>query len=239
MNKTSIEWVINPDGSPGYTWNPVVGCTNGCSYCYARRVAKRFGKCELCRSFTPHLHEERLDQPLKRKKPATIFLGSMCDMWDPNVPLAWRLKVWDVVRRTPQHTYLVLTKQPRNFTLGEERVFDYRNFWIGVTVTGIDDEWRLESLGDWPAENSFVSFEPLLSYIAPTIQCFIGWAIIGAQTAPKQQPVDWWLAGVKHILDRRPTPVFAKDNLDWPAELGPKPRELPYLANPPQSSGGE
>ena len=39
MNKTSIEWVKNPDGSQGYTWNPVTGCLNGCEYCYARRLA--------------------------------------------------------------------------------------------------------------------------------------------------------------------------------------------------------
>lgn len=39
MNKTKIEWVKNPDGSPGYTFNPITGCLNGCPYCYARRLA--------------------------------------------------------------------------------------------------------------------------------------------------------------------------------------------------------
>ena len=39
MNKTQIEWVKNPDGTPGYTWNPITGCLNGCEYCYARRLA--------------------------------------------------------------------------------------------------------------------------------------------------------------------------------------------------------
>jgi len=39
MNRTKIEWVRNPDGTPGYTWNPITGCLNGCSYCYARRLA--------------------------------------------------------------------------------------------------------------------------------------------------------------------------------------------------------
>lgn len=36
MNKTDIEWA-------DMTWNPVVGCKHGCEYCYARRIAKRFG----------------------------------------------------------------------------------------------------------------------------------------------------------------------------------------------------
>jgi len=39
MQKTSIEWVKNPDGTQGYTWNPITGCLNGCEYCYARKLA--------------------------------------------------------------------------------------------------------------------------------------------------------------------------------------------------------
>ncbi len=39
MNRTKIEWVKNPDGTQGYTWNPITGCLNGCEYCYARRLA--------------------------------------------------------------------------------------------------------------------------------------------------------------------------------------------------------
>ncbi len=39
MNKTKIEWVKNPDGTQGYTWNPITGCLNGCEYCYARKLA--------------------------------------------------------------------------------------------------------------------------------------------------------------------------------------------------------
>jgi Bacteriophage protein gp37 len=70
MNKTQIEWVINPDGSHGYTWNPVTGCLNGCSYCYAAKMAKRFKQ-----SFEPTFHEERLREPFKLKKPSTIFVG--------------------------------------------------------------------------------------------------------------------------------------------------------------------
>ena len=39
MNKTQIEWALNPDGSPGYTFNPITGCLNNCPYCYARKLA--------------------------------------------------------------------------------------------------------------------------------------------------------------------------------------------------------
>ena len=36
MNKTKIDWA-------DATWNPVTGCLHGCEYCYARRIAERFG----------------------------------------------------------------------------------------------------------------------------------------------------------------------------------------------------
>jgi len=39
VNLTKIEWVKNPDGTQGYTWNPITGCLNGCEYCYARKLA--------------------------------------------------------------------------------------------------------------------------------------------------------------------------------------------------------
>jgi DNA repair photolyase len=44
MNKTEIEWVKNPDGTKGYTWNPVTGCLHNCWYCYAAKIANRFGE---------------------------------------------------------------------------------------------------------------------------------------------------------------------------------------------------
>jgi len=36
MNKTKIDWA-------DYTWNPVTGCLHGCEYCYAEKIARRFG----------------------------------------------------------------------------------------------------------------------------------------------------------------------------------------------------
>jgi len=151
---------MNPDGSKGFTWNPVVGCKNNCWYCYARKFAKR-QKCELCKTFTPHLHGERLDDPSKHKKPATIFIGSMCDLWGDWVDEHWIDLVLDVVRACPQHTFLALTKNPRRYL-----DFDIpENMWCGVTVTGDGDpRWDdfflcLPS----PQQKKFISFEPLLS----------------------------------------------------------------------------
>ncbi len=263
MNRTKIEWVKQADGTDGFTWNPIVGCTNNCSYCYARRQAKRqkpiFSKyrrghvlrgCQLCYDFTPHLHEERLEQPLKRKKPATIFLGSMCDLWDMNVPLAWRQQIWEVVKQTPQHIYLVLTKQPDNIL--PIPLAGLSNLWIGCSVCVATDASRVYRLfratpqDIW--DRLFVSYEPLLGSVNNPKwgQRYAKWFIIGSQTGSQAcQPEAAWVeeildiaapVGRAEIVDPRlychrfsNRPVFAKDNLDWPEELGPKPRELPYL----------
>jgi len=115
MNRTKIEWCVNPDGSKGFSWNPLgYSCSKGCNFCDAKGFAQRFGDryCQqypskdqvqryeldpahsLCWNRWPHLHEERLVEPLRRKKPTTIFLGSTCDLWDPYIPVAWRQYIW-------------------------------------------------------------------------------------------------------------------------------------------------
>ena len=56
MNATKIEWAQNPDGTPGYTWNPLTGCTNhvngmckgGNFPCYAYRLANTRLKERYC-----------------------------------------------------------------------------------------------------------------------------------------------------------------------------------------------
>lgn len=167
MNPTNIEWTNIFGPNSGLTWNPIVGCTEGCPYCYARRQAKRQKhNCELCYTFTPHLHSERLEQPIERKKPAGIFLGSMTDLWDPHVPQAWRDQVWDVVARCPQHVFWVLTKQPQNVSdTDNSAVFGLENLWVGVSCDGSESAAsRPWLLGDYtvPVQSRFVSFEPLL-----------------------------------------------------------------------------
>jgi len=114
MNKSSIEWC-------DFTWNPVSGCSKvsgGCKNCYAEGVANRFWG---DRKFTDVIcHEDRLDQPLRRKKGARIFVNSMSDLFHEDVPFEFIDKVMAVVALCPQHTFIVLTKRP-------ERMAEYFN----------------------------------------------------------------------------------------------------------------
>ena len=122
MNKSNIEWT-------DFTWNPVTGCSKvsaGCKNCYAEAVMARF---EPDRKFTDvRCHEDRLDQPLKRKKPARIFVNSMSDLFHEKVPFEFIDKVFAVMALCPQHTFQILTKRP-------ERMVEY--FQINRSPRGV------------------------------------------------------------------------------------------------------
>lgn len=183
MNRTSIPWVMNPDGSQGYSWNPASGCNgpNGipCPYCYARKMAHRFK-----RSFAPTCHPDRLGQPLKLRKPARIFVDSFGDLFDPSIPDEFIADVWTAMSSAAHHTYLILTKQAERmrdvvsrirwcladgiqhavFDVGDE--YALPNVWAGVTVTNQPDaDERIPLLMETPAAVRFVSVEPLLAPI--------------------------------------------------------------------------
>lgn len=113
MNKTKIEWVRNPDGSQGYTWNPVVGCTpisEGCRNCYAKRIFERFNPGKKFSSIVPD--KDKLYEPFKIRKSSHIFVNSMSDLFHPDVPFDFVDAVYATMLRSVNHTYMILTKRP-------------------------------------------------------------------------------------------------------------------------------
>lgn len=118
---TRIEWVRNPDGTQGKTWNPITGCSHagspGCDMCYARRIARRLaGRCgypEAPHHFDVTLHPDRLNVPLRRKKPTTYFVCSMSDLFHEDVPDGFITHIFAMMAVTHRHTFQVLTKRPR------------------------------------------------------------------------------------------------------------------------------
>jgi protein gp37 len=128
VGQTSIEWTEQ-------TWNPVTGCSKvspGCAHCYAEAVAERFWAkryLPVLRArdwnvqpprdiFTPReftdvqCHPERLDEPLRWRKPRRVFVNSMSDLFHEAVPDRFIAAVFGVMAAAPQHTYQVLTKRP-------------------------------------------------------------------------------------------------------------------------------
>ena len=132
--KTKIDWA-------DATWNPVTGCLHDCEYCYARRIAERFGSNLMpiftkypvldkpVRNlgidagkiqpypfdFTPTFHRYRLGEPARWTRPRNIFVCSMADLFGDWVPDGWIQEVIAVCDAAPQHRYLFLTKNPSRY----------------------------------------------------------------------------------------------------------------------------
>ena len=162
MNKSKIEWT-------DYTWNPVTGCLHGCNYCYARRIAERFGreyksfknnkglnildkpfesytKCmdisidPYPYGFEPTFYKYRLDEPQKIKKPSKIFVSSMGDLFGDWVPDEWIGQILQVIEKCSQHKFLFLTKNPKRYLDIDEQGFaNPDRVWLGTTVTSNKD----------------------------------------------------------------------------------------------------
>ena len=188
-----------------HSWNPTRGCSRGCSYCYARRMAHRFKQ-----SFEPTCHPERLAQPASVRKPSRIFVDSAGDLFDPGIPLRFVVDVVLAMRAADWHTYFVLTKRPERmlefarYSQGWHTSLNYGHLWLGVSVTNqADADERIPLLLQTPAAHRFISFEPLLSEVdagtwfwsmmSDAGKCAISWAIIGGDSSPGAKPpaVEW------------------------------------------------
>ncbi len=234
FNRTNdnIEWAK-------WTWNPVTGCEHGCPYCYARDIANRFYK----EGFKPTFHPDRLNAPNNTKIPKkdetepgirNVFVCSMADLFGDWVPQEWIDSVLEVVRNTPQWTYLFLTKNPKRYV-----GIDWpKNAWVGATI---DKQERvietlnafevMESNGNRP-KVTFISFEPLLEDIdlLPRMAepaSGVDWIIIGGQSVsggnqPPKQPEWEWVEHLFETARSENVPVYFKPNLTI------RPKEYPH-----------
>lgn len=210
-------------------WNPLTGCTRGCNYCYARRMAYRLrGRYGYPQDdpFAVTFHEDRLHEPSQRTKPAKIFTCSMGEMFDPTAKSKWIQDIFFEMMRNPHHTFQVLTKQPGNVLDWEFTIPD--NCWLGISQDGkYTDDSMFHYLLNIKAKVKFVSFEPLLGPISdldPNLTD-IDWVIIGAQTGPGAvPPKKEWVEGIIKAARDYDVPVFLKDNLQWRNKVQEFPR---------------
>jgi len=231
---TKIEWVQNPDGSRGETWNPIVGChkiSAGCKNCYAERMAGRLKGMGLPQyqdvvdehgwtGKIGYADEPVWDKPLHWRKPRRVFVCSMSDLFHPDVNWTDQVTVWATMERCPQHTFQVLTKRPEAMRHFVARTSGYAsnygvlpNVWLGVTVERHDYGYCTYVLASTPATVRFVSFEPLLGPIDnyPGVLDGMGWAIIGCESGPHRRPMklEWAIDLVQQCWEAK-IPVFVK-----------------------------
>lgn len=204
-NNSKIEWTQK-------TWNPVTGCSKvsqGCKNCYAEVIANRFPRTGIIpgseieyntadapknEKFAVLLHRDRLEQPLHWRKPATVFVNSMSDLFHEDVPFEFITKVFAIMALSPRHTFQILTKRPQravnyfnyihspeHHRNAKEKIqkyahpylleydsfeFPLKNVWLGVSVEdqATADE-RIPLLLQIPAAVRFLSCEPLLGEV--------------------------------------------------------------------------
>lgn len=213
---SKIEWIKNPDGTQGETWNPTLGCSKvspGCDHCYAIGVAHRAmqpahrGLTVRTQHGTDWTGEvrclpDRLDIPLKRRKPTTWFVDSMSDLFHRDVPSDFVCQVWEVMGQTPQHTYQVLTKRPQRMRdlLSLNVPEPWPNVWCGTSIENDRYAWRADHLRDTPATVHWLSLEPLLGPLPSLDLTGIDWVVVGGESGPGARPMhpDW----VRDIRDR-------------------------------------
>lgn len=263
--KTKIDWCDS-------TWNPVAGCLHDCAYCYARKIAERFGRATIavcgedgyaeyggmtcadgtcheleypyedygkgCTApypfeFDPTFHRYKLDEPKHWKKPRTIFVCSMADLFGDWVPDEWIAEVLKACDAAPQHRYLFLTKAPSRYEKISSLMPSWEEMYLeksrpvmmfGASAT--DDAMMAVA---YKSNAEWVSVEPILEPIEP--EWFISasgsngdystfrrweWVVIGAETGNskhKTVPKREWVEEIVKVCKEYGTPVFMKDSL--------------------------
>ena len=202
MADTSIEWT-------DATWNPVAGCTiltAGCTNCYAMRMAARLeamgvdkyvgttrksgGRAKWTGKIV--LDYKALSVPEGWAKPRRVFVNSMSDLFHSDVPEDFIHSVWNVMEKTPRHTYQILTKRPDRMAevLKRERFKVLPNVWLGTSVEDARVLHRLDELREVPAVVRFVSYEPLIGSVAGGDLRDIHWAIVGGESGPNARAME-------------------------------------------------
>jgi len=216
-----IEWTEQ-------TWNPTTGCTKispGCKHCYAETMARRLkamGVKGYENGFKLTILPERLVEPLNRRKSTMYFVNSMSDLFHNDIPFGFLDQVFDVIERTPQHTYQILTKRAARMRryFGPDCRTVPGNVWLGVSVE--DRKYglpRIDELREVEADIRFLSIEPLLEDLGKIDLTGIHWVIVGGESGPKARPMKAeWVAGIQGQCEEAGVAFFFKQWGGWGAD---------------------
>ncbi len=218
-SKHKIEWTEK-------TWNPTAGCTkvsSGCKNCYAETMAIRLqaiGVVGYENGFKFNIVPQRLNEPLKRKKPTVYFVNSMSDLFHQDMPIDYLDQIFDIIKKTPHHTYQILTKRA-------DSMFKYlankkipKNIWLGVTVENKSEGLhRIDKLRNLKASVLFLSIEPLLEDLGDINLENIDWVIVGGESGNKARPMEKeWVVNIKEQCETYDVAFFFKQWGTWGAD---------------------
>lgn len=224
---TGISWASD-------TWNPLTGCSRiseGCRSCYAARdTLGRLSHLPAYKGlafrnpddgfaeFTGEMRllPERLEQPLRWKKPRMIFVNSMSDLFAHEVPLEYQQQVFDVMEAAPRHIFQILTKRPH---LMRDRVAAMygpkgqpgSHIWMGTSIELNKYVFRADRLRSTQAAVRFLSCEPLLGELPSLDLTDINWCIVGAESGSRARPMDlYWVREIKAMCAEKNVALHVK-----------------------------
>jgi protein gp37 len=219
MARTTIEWTE-------VTWNPVTGCdktSSGCDNCYALTLSKRLKAMGAEKyqndgnpvtsgpGFGITTHPASLRQPYTWRKPVTVFVNSMSDLFHAKVPAGFVQDVFDVMADTPQHTYQVLTKRSLRLRRMADKLNWPANVWMGVSVEEPKVLNRIDHLRDVPAAVRFLSCEPLIAALPNMDLDGIDWVIVGGESGARHRPIESvWVEDIRDQCVSAEVPFFFK-----------------------------
>lgn len=210
MGATKIEWAT-------HVWNPTTGCTKsslGCMNCYAHTFAERWRGIPghpYEQGFDLKLWPERLELPLRWRRPRRIFVNSMSDLFLEAVPDSFVRAVFGTMAKADWHTFLIITKWvDRMRALARDLAWP-DHVWAGVTIESAAYLWRGDVLRQVPAAVRFLSLEPLLGPLDALDLAGIGWVIVGSETGPQRRPCDLgWVRAIRDRCVAAGVPLFLK-----------------------------
>ncbi len=207
---SGIEWTES-------TWNPVTGCTKvspGCAHCYAERMAERLqamGQPNYANGFVLTLQPHMLALPLRWKKPQTIFVNSMSDLFHASVPLDYIRQVFDVMTAAHWHRFQVLTKRADRLRVIGDQINWPSNVWMGTSVESERYRGRIDALRESGAQVKFLSLEPLLGPLPDLNLTAIDWVIVGGESGPGARTMNpKWVTDLRDQCQRAGVPFFFK-----------------------------
>ena len=214
MSKSTIEWTDS-------TINFWSGCTKvspGCKFCYMERKMGTQSSRRIRRNCAS-MFEMALKLEGQR-----IFTCSMSDFFIKEAD-AWRNDAWDVIRKTPQHSWQILTKRPERILkcLPEDWGEGWKNVWLGTSIENQDYLHRASTLAKVPAHIRFISAEPLIGEIDFTKDehglAFLEnfhWCIIGGESGYEKGPYRYreckqeWIEKIVNDLQGSQVKLFVK-----------------------------
>ncbi len=218
MRTTKIEWTDK-------TWNPITGCSKkstGCQHCYAEVMSRRLkamGLSKYANGFSVTLHYELINEPYKWKQSHNIFVCSMSDIFHEDVPFDFVDNMFDVIRKTDQHRYQILTKRAERMAEYFETREIPDNVWLGVTVEAQSSRFRIDYLRNLQASVKFLSCEPLVEDLGELDLTGIDWVIVGGESGPHARPMqEDWVLKVRKQVEEQKARFFFKQWGTWGAD---------------------